>query len=51
MDRLGRLGERERQRDGEKDMATVGWKMRRIYVCVEGLKCAHTHKHRHTHTH
>lgn len=35
MDRLGRQGERTRWRDGE-DMATVGWKMRRIVVCVEG---------------
>lgn len=52
MDRLGRPGERERQRDGEEDMATVGWKMRSVYVCVRGLRGwnAHTRTHMHAHT-
>lgn len=46
MDRLGRQRERERQRDGEKDTATVGWKMRRLYVCFGGCgvgMLAHMH--------
>lgn len=52
MDRLGRQGERERQRDGEKDMATVGWKMRRIYECVGGGGvCGGVEMHTCTYTH
>lgn len=39
---------RERQRDGEKDMAAAGWKMRRFYVCVEGLEGRDPHTHTHT---
>lgn len=48
----GQAGEaarvRERQRGGEKDMATVGWKMRRLYVCVGGLEGRNPHMYVHT---
>lgn len=51
MDRLGRQGGQEKRRDGEKDMATVWWKMRHIHMCVCALVCCTVEMHMRFHAH